>query len=69
MSFTLVKRNKRFFVEHDGEPVYSPPDFLRPYLQGRSGLQNIVDACNSGLPLIKAVVAFESAARRVKPPT
>lgn len=61
--FSLVKRNKRFWVERDGEAVYSPPDWLRPHLNGRDGLRRLVVALNSGASYIKAVVEFESGCR------
>lgn len=61
--YVLAKRNKRFFVDLDGVEIYTPRDFLRPYLNGRSLLHQLVADLNAGMPFIKAVVKFETACR------
>ncbi len=65
--YALVKRNKRFWVEREGVPAYSPPDWLRPYITGRAGLGRLVDALNDGAPLNRSVVEFETACRPDRP--
>tara|TARA_B100001105_G_C22277174_1_gene393634 strand:+ start:523 stop:720 length:198 start_codon:yes stop_codon:yes gene_type:complete len=60
---TLAKRNKRFFVDLDGVEIYTPRDFLRPHLNGRTLLLQLVSDLNEGMPFIKAVVKFETACR------
>lgn len=62
-NFTLIKRNKRLYVECDGVAIYTPADWLRPFIHGRERFQAMVDAMNAGVKPIKAIVAFETACR------
>lgn len=41
----VVKRNKmlHIVVEETGEVLYTPPDFLRPYINSRQDLQGLAD--------------------------
>lgn len=63
MTVVLVKRNKRFHVERDGVSIYTPRDFLLPYLRGRDRLNRLVERINDGWSEIKAIVAFETECR------
>jgi hypothetical protein len=62
-TFALVKRNKRFIIERDGEPVYSPPDFLRPKIVGRDPLHELARQMNEQGYSIGLIVAFETRLR------
>lgn len=55
----LIKRNKRFYIENqDGDVLYSPPDFLRPYIHNRAALQKLANDFS-----IQSVIEFENKCR------
>lgn len=59
MAFVLVKKNKRLWIEGDGLPVYSPPDFVK--LQSREPMQLLAQQFNRvGSRDINAIAAFET---------
>lgn len=63
IAFSLVKRGGRLWVYEDGEPLYTPPDFVRQAMRNRALLTELVDRLNAGASYIKSVVWFETATR------
>lgn len=63
--FDVVKRNQRLCVVDaaTGVTIYSPPDFLRPYLRNRETLRRLAERLTAGANLAEAVCAFETEAR------
>lgn len=62
MSYQVVKRNKRLYIEscESGNPVYTPPDFLRSHMKSRDQLKALADKLTAGESYIDAVAAFEA---------
>lgn len=62
MSYQVVKRNKRLYIEScdSGNTVYTPPDFIRPHMKSRDQLKTLADKLTAGESYIDAVTAFES---------
>ena len=63
MTFILVKRAGRLWVYEDGQPLYTPPDFVRQAMLNRTLLAELVARLNAGASYIKSVVWFETATR------
>lgn len=60
----VVKRNGRLVVMHDDDLVYTPPDFLRPHIRSRSGLQALASRLNTEwADPIRAVMEFEESVK------
>lgn len=62
MTVTVVKRNKRLWIEDDetGETIYTPPDFVR--MQSREPfLKLALDMMEPGAARIGLIIAFETA--------
>lgn len=58
----VVKRNRRFYIETDeGRVVYTPPDFLRPYVRDREKLRQLAESLQADPEAIKPIIAYESA--------
>ena len=57
----LIKRNKRLWVEIDGELSYTPPDFIK--IRNRTDFQSLIADLESGMSWIKAVIKFETKMR------
>lgn len=65
--FELVKLNKRLCVrlQSTGEVVYTPPDFLRPYIRNRDGMNALVTKFDTAeCPDIGAIMEFEASVPR-----
>ena len=63
MIFTLAKRGGRLWVLQGGQPLYTPPDFVRREMRGRGLMVELVARLNAGASYIKSVVWFETAVR------
>lgn len=60
----VLKRNKRLMVRviETDQILYVPPDFIRPHIRSRAGLQALADAfTQKQRRCIEAIAAFEAA--------
>jgi hypothetical protein len=57
--FEVIKKNTRLYIVQGGVEIYTPPDFLRPFLISREPLQKLAQRL-SEIPYIDAVLEFES---------
>jgi hypothetical protein len=64
--FTVVKRNKRMWIDQDGQPSYTPPNFIR--LSSRFPLQCLAAVLNAVEHRdINLIVEFEALYNSRKP--
>ena len=61
--YSLIKKNGRLHVLRGEMSVYSPPDFLRPFIRGREPLHRLVDRLNAGASEIEAIMELEGSLR------
>ena len=58
MTFTVAKRHRRVWIDCDGEPIYTPPNFVR--IPDRAAIACLADAMNAvGRYDIMAIADFE----------
>lgn len=65
-SHVVAKHNKRLVVRcvETSEVVYTPPDFLRPLIRNRDGLQTLANRLTlEWARPIRAIMDFESSVR------
>lgn len=59
----VIKHHKRLYIRcnETGELVYTPPDFLRPYIRNREGLKKLARRLNyEWFKPIGAIMDFEA---------
>jgi hypothetical protein len=62
--YRVEKINKRLWIVTDsGEKVYTPPDFLLPYIHNRQGLVELAWRMTTIPSRIKLITEFETSLR------
>lgn len=64
MKLAVVKRNKRLYiVDESGKTLYTPPDFLRPYVTNRDVIKSLAEEMSIELmekqDTIRSIMRFE----------
>lgn len=69
-SHVVIKRNKRLMIQciETGEVVYTPPDFLRPFIHNRDKLNVLAARLNrEWIVPIPSIIDFETSLRPGSP--